>query len=268
MMENLIIEKKPAIKRGWLRALLFLIAFFILYAVIQGVVGLIIATVLNTPLSDLGALLADPNKLGIQFILTSSSLIITILIAWIFRRYIDRKSFVSMGFELKGKGKDILYGLLVGFGLIFFGFAILNLTNFLEVVSVEYSSKVVFGGFFFFLIAAIIEEIVFRGYILNNLMDSIKNKYIALVISAIAFALIHSMNPNLSLLGFVNLVIAGIVLGITYIHTKNLWFPIFLHVSWNYFQGPIFGFEVSGMNFQSIIKQNVSGNDLITGGNF
>ena len=173
-----------------------------------------------------------------------------------------------MGFELKGKSKDIINGFLVGFGLIFFGFAILNLTNFLEVVSVEYSSKVVFGGFFFFLIAAIIEEIVFRGYILNNLMDSIKNKYIALVISAIAFALIHSMNPNLSLLGFVNLVIAGIVLGITYIHTKNLWFPIFLHVSWNYFQGPIFGFEVSGMNFQSIIKQNVSGNDLITGGNF
>lgn len=268
MEENYLIEKKPAIKRGWLRALLFLIAFFILYVVIQGVVAFIIATVLNTSLSDLGTLLADPNKLGIQFIVTSSSLIITILIAWIFRRYIDRKSFVSMGFELKGKGKDILYGLLVGFLLISLGFVILRLSNNLEVISIQFSAKIVFGGFFFFVIAAMVEEIVFRGYILNNFMDSFKNKYIALLLSAILFALIHGMNPNLSILGFINLIVAGITLGITYIYTKNLWFPVFLHVSWNFFQGTIFGFEVSGSNFNSIIQQKVIGNDLITGGDF
>ncbi|MCK4661465.1 MAG: CPBP family intramembrane metalloprotease [Bacteroidales bacterium] len=268
MKENYLIEKKPAIKRGWLRALLFLIAFLILYAVIQGIAVFIIAAVLNIPLSDFETLFTDPNKLGIQFILTSSTLVITILIAWIFMRYVDRKSFISMGFELKGKSKDIIYGFLVGLVLIFLGFVILNLTNFLEVVSIEYSSKIVFGGFFLFVIAAIIEEIVFRGYVLNNLMDSIKNKYIALLISAILFALLHGVNPNLSILGFINLIIAGIALGITYIHTKNLWFPIFLHISWNFFQGPIFGFEVSGSSFNSIIQQKVIGNDIITGGNF
>ena len=268
MENNNLLKKGPAIKRGWLRALLFLIAFLILYVVIQGVVGFIIATVLNTSLSDLNTLLADPDKLGIQLIFTSSSLIITALIAWIFRRYIDRKSFVSMGFQLKGKGKDVLYGLLVGFLLISLGFVILRFSNNLEVISVQYSSKVVFGGFLFFLIAAMVEEIVFRAYVLNNLMDSIKNKYVALLISAILFALIHGMNPNLSILSLINLLIAGVALGITYIHTRNLWFPVFLHVSWNFFQGPIFGFEVSGLNFNSIIQQKVIGSDLITGGDF
>ena len=99
-------------------------------------------------------------------------------------------------------------------------------------------------------------------------LNTMKNKYLALLISAVLFALIHGLNPNLSFLSMLNLIIAGLALGISYIYTKNLWFPIFLHVSWNYFQGPIFGFEVSGMDAASIIKQNVTGNDIITGGDF
>jgi CAAX protease family protein len=59
-----------------------------------------------------------------------------------------------------------------------------------------------------------------------------------------------------------------LALGITYVHTKNLWFPIFLHISWNYFQGPILGFEVSGMNIKSLINHDLLGSDLITGGKF
>jgi len=76
------------------------------------------------------------------------------------------------------------------------------------------------------------------------------------------------MNPNLTIIAMVNLAIAGGVLGITYIYTKNIWYPVFLHVSWNYFQGPIYGFEVSGTQAASIISQKVSGNELITGGSF
>ena len=268
MVENLLIEKNPAIKRGWLRALLMLVAFFIASVIFEGIVAVIIGVVTKTNLAELDTLLTNPDNLGIMFIMRLTSLLITLIIMWVFRKYIDRKSILSMGFQLKGKYKDIIYGLLVGLLLISLGFVILSLTNNLEVVSIQYSSKVVFGGFFFFVIAAMVEEIVFRGYILNNFMDSFKNKYIALLLSSILFALIHGMNPNLSILGFINLIVAGIALGITYIYTKNIWFPVFLHVSWNFFQGPIFGFEVSGLNFNSIIQQKVVGNDLITGGNF
>ena len=268
MEENYLIEKNPAIKRGWLRALLMLIAFFIASVIFEGLVAVIIGLVTDTNLAELDTLVSNPDNLGIMFIMRLASLLITLIIMWVFRRYIDRKSILSMGFHLKGKYKDIIYGLFVGFLLISLGFVILSLTNNLEIVLIQYSSKVVFGGFFLFIIAAMVEEIVFRGYVLNNFMDSFKNKYIALLLSSILFALIHGMNPNLSILGFVNLIVAGMALGITYIYTKNLWFPVFLHVSWNFFQGPIFGFEVSGLNFNSIIQQKVVGSDLITGGDF
>ena len=47
-----------------------------------------------------------------------------------------------------------------------------------------------------------------------------------------------------------------------------MWFPIALHFSWNFFQGPIFGFEVSGIELNSLIVQEITGSDLLTGGDF
>ena len=94
------------------------------------------------------------------------------------------------------------------------------------------------------------------------------DKYLALGISAFLFAIMHGFNPNLSLSGFLGLFLAGILLGISYIYTKNLWFAIFFHLSWNFFQGPVFGFEVSGNDFKGMITQTISGNELLTGGKF
>ena len=106
-----------------------------------------------------------------------------------------------------------------------------------------------------------------RGYILRSLMESM-NRYLALGISSLIFMTVHLLNPNISFLGVVNLFLAGIVLGIYYVHKSNLWLPIGMHLTWNFFQGPIFGFEVSGIKSQSLIKQTVNGSDLITGGQF
>ena len=74
--------------------------------------------------------------------------------------------------------------------------------------------------------------------------------------------------PNINFLATLNLFLAGIVLGIYYIHKSNLWLPIGMHLTWNFFQGPVFGFEVSGIEAESIINQSVSGSDLLTGGAF
>jgi len=63
------------------------------------------------------------------------------------------------------------------------------------------------------------------------------------------------------------LFLAGIVLGISYIHTKNLWFPIAMHLSWNLFQA-IFGFNVSGQKTYSLIEFSITENNIINGGDF
>ena len=267
-MENTqLVTKKPAIKWPWLRVLLYLLAALILMGIGQAIAAVIVSAISGISPYDLGKTLGGADQSGIKLIIELSGLIFVLGITWIFRRYIDSKSFVSMGYSMKGRLKDCIYGILVGLVLISLGFFSLLFTDYLEITQIVFSFKIVAGSFFFYLVAAMIEEVIFRGYVLNNLMEY-GNKYLALFLSSVLFALIHGMNPNLTIIAMVNLAIAGGVLGITYIYTKNIWYPVFLHVSWNYFQGPIYGFEVSGTQAASIISQKVSGNELITGGSF
>ncbi|MEP5433691.1 MAG: CPBP family intramembrane glutamic endopeptidase, partial [Flavobacteriaceae bacterium] len=100
----------------------------------------------------------------------------------------------------------------------------------------------------------------------KNLMLSF-NKHIALIISSIVFAIAHGANPNISLFSLTGLFLAGIALGVSYIYTKNLWYPIAFHFSWNLFQS-LFGFNVSGQDIYSIIEFTVPENNMINGGQF
>jgi membrane protease YdiL (CAAX protease family) len=188
-------------------------------------------------------------------------------IAWIFRRFIDGKTFKSLGFGFSEYKKDFLIGLLFGFVLIASGFVILLILGNLSISDTNFNIPLLFGYVLLFTIGSLNEEIMIRGYILTNFCDSM-NKYIALIVSSLLFAIMHLANANVTVLSFVNIFLAGILLGIYYIHKRNLWFPISLHFSWNFFQGPIFGFEVSGVDVTGVIIQDIQGPDLITGGTF
>ena len=189
------------------------------------------------------------------------------LVLWIFRKYVDKKSIVSLGIEFPEFKSDLNYGLLWGAVLIAVGFLILYAAGFITVTAVQFPILNLISFFVIFIVVSLNEEIMFRGYVLNNMMTSM-NKYIALIISSIIFMAVHLMNANLSILGTVNLFLAGLVLGMYYIYMKNLWFSIGMHLTWNFFQGPIFGFEVSGYETHSVIIQNIQGSEIITGGEF
>jgi len=263
--ENL---RKPAIKYAWLRVLLFLIGIGIATTVIQAI-GIIILIVTKTDfkIDDFKSFISDTENFNYMLLFKFLGLLAVLLTVWLFRKYIDRQSIMSLGFSAKKKGKDMIAGFGFGLTLISFGFLFLYFTNYLSVVDVLFDMKTIFGTFLLFIFVAIQEEVLFRGYILNNLMKSM-NKYVALAISAALFTLAHGINPNINIVAVVNLMLAGFVLGASYIHTKNLWLPIFFHLSWNYFLGPIYGFEVSGLVFKTTIVQDVVGSDLITGGKF
>ncbi|MFC2151493.1 lysostaphin resistance A-like protein [Bacteroidota bacterium] len=268
MQENNLQQKKPAIKQSWLRILLFVLMYLISSVILSIIAGTLLVLTGFTTAEELQSVMGNKGNINIMIFSQLFSLIAAAISIWVFRKFVDKKTISSLGFEIKGKFKDIIGGFLVGFILLFLGFIVLYFTNQLTVTGFTYSAKDILGSLILFIIVAVVEESIFRGYVLSNLMGSLKNKYIALLISAAIFALFHGINPNISVLGFINLILAGLALGITYIHTKNLWFPIFLHISWNYFQGPIFGFEVSGLNIKSIINHDVVGSDLITGGKF
>jgi membrane protease YdiL (CAAX protease family) len=108
---------------------------------------------------------------------------------------------------------------------------------------------------------------VFRGYLLQNLGDGI-GIFWAVAIMSIYYGLIHMSNPNSTLLAGTIITIFGFLRIFPWLRTRQLWLGMGMHAGWNFFQGPIFGFGVSGYNTETLIKQSVIGPDWITGGSF
>ena len=254
-------SNKPALP-VWGRIILIIIAFLFLGGFLQ-VIGALIAKV---PLMQQSGF--ENLSMSQQLILQLSTFIALIVIVYLFRNFIDKKSIKSMGFALKNKGTDIVAGFIMALFIIGGGTLILYSLGYLEFSNFQFNQQTLFLTFLLFLFVSFQEEILFRGYILNNLLKTRMNKYLGLLVSAILFALFHAFNANLSLLGMINLVLAGLILGSTYIFTQNLWFPISLHLFWNFLQGPIFGYAVSGQNIDSITTIELTGDNLMNGGRF
>ena len=262
-----MITSAPRIKYGWLRAVLFFISFFIFIAVFD-LIGIAIVSSISEYsfeeyISDTDLLME--NKM--MLLMMVSQLFGTLFTVWLFQKFVNRESFTSIGLEFSGYKDDFVSGLLLGVGLIVLGFGTLYIFNFLSVASIQFSLIDQLFYLSLFAVVSLNEEIAIRGYILQNLSSSF-NKYIALVLSSLVFMIMHIGNPNMSAVPLFNLFLAGLLLGVYCIHKNNLWFPIGAHITWNYFQGPVLGFEVSGNDVDSIFIQSLNGSELITGGEF
>ena len=257
----------PRIKYGWLRAVLFFISFFIFIAVFDLIGIAIISSISEYSFEEY---IADTKLLmenKMMMLMMVSQLFGTLFTVWLFQKFVNREPFTSIGLEFSGYKDDFVSGLLLGVGLIVLGFGTLYIFNFLSVASIQFSLIDQLFYLSLFAVVSLNEEIAIRGYILQNLSRSF-NKYIALVLSSLVFMIMHIGNPNMSAVPLFNLFLAGLLLGVYYIHKNNLWFPIGAHITWNYFQGPVLGFEVSGNDVDSIFIQSLNGSELITGGEF
>ena len=121
------------------------------------------------------------------------------------------------------------------------------------------------------------EESLFRGYLMKNISEGFNTRrlgskraaLLALVSSSIFFGVLHSGNPNVSLMGAANLIVLGVFFGLPYLFTGELAIPIGLHLSWNFSQGILFGLPVSGqIDKVAVFALKIRGPDLWTGGEF
>ena len=159
-------------------------------------------------------------------------------------------------------------GLFLGPALLGLAAIGMLLSGHLEWTDIVWDPNALFISLGYMVLIAFSEELVFRGYILGNLLEAFSNKWIALGISAVLFTGYHFPSPGIHALAFFNLFLAGILLGLNYIYTKNLWFSFMLHLSWNFFEGPLLGFKVSGISFPSLLQAETKGDLMITGGDF
>lgn len=151
--------------------------------------------------------------------------------------------------------------------LYLFGFATINKT------SNQPIGKLALVNIFVLLIGWIIqggtEEIVTRGWLMNVLGARYGIKF-GLFISSVLFGALHLFNPNVNYIAILNIILVGYLFGLYVIKTNDLWGACGIHSAWNFAQGNLFGFEVSGLdiNVGSLFDFNLTGNSLISGGSF
>ena len=239
------------------------IIFFVTLAVI-------IITILGIPFSSV---LQKLGKEGADkmfyFVLSETLMLIGIFLsAWIVWHF-RGVSLTGLGRSLAIRKKDLLSGISLAIVLYAVGFGVSLLAGAVEIAGVVFNPSSLLISFVFFLLVAITEEFALRGFVLERMLQGGVNKFWALFLSATLFSLVHIANPNFDFLSFINILLAGILLGSSYIYTRNLCFPITLHWFWNWIQGPVLGYEVSGNKFcDGLLTLYLPEANLINGGAF
>lgn len=216
----------------------------------------------------------DADLMSLKWLLPLSVIqaVLVVGLTFLFRRFIDRRSFKGLGLATTpGWIGETLMGLLMGFGVMFLIFALEWVTGMSAVhlasTSMPRLALRLAGYAVMYAAVGLTEELMFRGYLLQTLREW-PGTVVAVALTSLTFGLLHACNPNVSPLALAYLVLAGLVFAYAYLTTGRLWWPIAMHFSWNFFQGPVFGLPVSGVPPDGIFVLETTGPAWITGGEF
>ena len=236
------------------------------------IITLAVLSIISAPAAVLqGKLSEDVWVLFNQFI----SLVMITTAVFFTRHFVDRQPLVSLGLKRNKQAvTDVLMGILITFFMFALIFTIELSLGWLKIEGfswqVESASTFVTSLLLWlaiFLIVGWQEELLSRGYILQNLTSGL-NLFWGVLISSSIFAVMHRGNPGATWSSTIGILLAGLFLALPYILTRQLWISIGLHIGWNFFEGVVFGFPVSGNSTFHVIRQTVSGSDFMTGGSF
>jgi membrane protease YdiL (CAAX protease family) len=255
----LLSPDEPRLRAGW-------------RLLIQTIVLLVISTCVGLPLILLtGSLGASESLLPLE-VAEFMGISLSIFLA---RRFLDKRSFKGLGLKIDGQALvDVVAGFGITFvmmGLIYVGACLLGWLTFSGYAWNTDSTQTVISqisiSFLGFILVGWNEELLSRGYHLQNLEDGLNTLW-AVIISSAIFGGLHLNNPNAIWLSALGIFFAGVFLAYGYLRTRQLWLPIGLHIGWNFFEGVIFGFPVSGIATYRLIRTSVTGPELWTGGLF
>ena len=215
------------------------------------------------------------NKDLLSLLITLFSFAFISLLVFFRVKVIEKRSFSSIGFNKNNWLKKYSLGFLIGLAmmsiivLILFPFGYITVEkNPIQPVGISAiaSVLVILLGW---IIQGATEEIVTRGWLLNVLSTKY-NIGVGLLISSTLFGLMHLTNPNVNYIAVINIILVGLFYGLYVIKTNDLWAVCGMHSAWNFAQGNLFGFEVSGIDVSvgSLIDLNLIGSDFVTGGIF
>jgi membrane protease YdiL (CAAX protease family) len=158
-------------------------------------------------------------------------------------------------------GKDTMKNIVCGLAIGFFSMLCIYLIE-LQFGFIGCKAIAVPGTSFLIFLAELVlgafgEELMFRGFLLNGIIHISKSRILAVIVTSVLFGLAHAGNPNATTLSIVSNALGGLMYSAAFILCDSIWLSFAIHFSWNFFQGPIFGFPVSGMDFGGIVTQQI-----------
>lgn len=210
-------------------------------------------------------------------------LLAVLLAAAIAARWIDRRPLPDWGFHFNRRWfLDLLFGMALGALLMAAIFAAqwalgwVTITGFWSAPAGAPFAAAILAPLVLAVVVSISEELLARGNQLLNLAEGFRflglrlAVLLAWLLSSLVFGALHVSNPNSSWLSTGYLAVYGLLLGAGYVLTGELALPIGLHFTWNFVQGSVLGFPVSGrpLYMVSVLDTEEAGPDLWTGGAF
>ena len=207
---------------------------------------------------------------ALPFLLFGFVFMILALFLWV--RWAEGRPLATLGFVKKGSLVELAKGLAVGF-LLFSLVALLMLLS--GAGSFEWGRLTMWPILYIFILLPLwmiqggAEELVTRAWLLPVAVKK-TNLPIGLLTSSLLFALLHLGNPDIGILPIVNIALFGLFASLYLLWTDNVWGIIGIHAAWNFTQGNIYGFSVSGIGVDTAVLNFIPKTDSswLTGGDF
>lgn len=258
--------------RAFWRLLLQFVVFILLWVAAAVVVAILKRMFPSAPL------------LAGQFSIYGPLWLVTLVSLYGVTRYIDRRPLWQLGLSFNRKSTvDYLLGIGAGTAVMALMFALEASLGLIEVKSLAFDKLFdphLAGGlldaFGACLFLGFGEEVI-RNYQIRNVAEGLACTQVGIrgsvfcgaIVSSFVFGLLHGANPGITGLALSLLILAGFALCLGYILTGKAWFVVGFHTAWDFAEGSIFGYPVSGMpDKTSLIEQTAKVDPLITGGAF
>jgi membrane protease YdiL (CAAX protease family) len=267
-MKKIFLNQYSRLRSGW-KILILFISFFV-GTFFSSSIFTIFYTMYNLTTKGVMPNFTNQNSVFTFFIniIQCLCMIFFVVLYW---KVFDKKSIKEIGLtNLRNSYKDLLLGLLLGCISLVIVFLILFSTKNVKLINPINSPNLNFSllsGLILFILVGINEEMFARGYCYTVLKQT-NVRWLPMVLSSVIFALMHSLNSGISPLSYLNLFLFGVLAVYMRIKSNNIWLSIGYHITWNYFEGNIFGFLVSGQATSALYNLNTPINNLINGGNF
>lgn len=174
---------------------------------------------------------------------------------------------VRRGLRRRRAARDMAQGAGIGAAALGGLFAVLWGLDGLEVDALTVQPALLASSLPVYAVLALAEELAFRGVALPALAVLLDHRLVAAAIVVALTVLNHLFRDGVDGLSVLSSALGGVMYTVAYLATGTIWLPVGLHLAWNFLQGPILGFPVSGkVGVENLVQQHPTGPEWLTGG--